>query len=159
MEYWSRLSFWPRDQTHVSWISWIFRQILYHCSTWETGGNIRQTQIEVQLKNNLPVLLGRKEIKPVNSEGNQPWIFIGWTDAKAEAPILWPPRTDSLEKTLTLGKIDCKRRSGWQRMRWLDETVRSLTQWTWIWANSRRWWRTGKPGMLRPWGRKKLDMT
>ena len=159
MEYWSRLSFWPRDQTHVSWISWIFRQILYHCSTWETGGNIRQTQIEVQLKNNLPVLLGCKEIKPVNSEGNQPWIFIGWTDAKAEAPILWPPRTDSLEKTLMLGKIDCKRRSGWQRMRWLDEMVRSLTQWTWIWANSRRWWRTGKPGMLRPWGRKELDMT
>ena len=159
MEYWSRLSFWPRDQTHVSWMSWIFRQILYHCSTWETGGNIRQTQIEVQLKNNLPVLLGCKEIKPVNSEGNQPWIFIGWTDAKAEAPILWPPRTDSLEKTLTLGKIDCKRRRGWQRMRWLDETVRSLTQWTWIWANSRRWWRTEEPGVLRPWGCKELDMT
>ena len=32
-----------------------------------------------------------KEIKPVNSKGNQPWIFIGRTDAKAEASILWPP--------------------------------------------------------------------
>ena len=32
-----------------------------------------------------------KEIKPVNPKGKQPWIFIGRTDAKAEAPILWPP--------------------------------------------------------------------
>ena len=35
--------------------------------------------------------LDSKEIKPVNSKGNQPWIFIGRTDAEAEAPILWPP--------------------------------------------------------------------
>ena len=32
-----------------------------------------------------------KEIKPVNPKGNQPWIFTGRTDAKAEAPIIWPP--------------------------------------------------------------------
>ena len=32
-----------------------------------------------------------KEIKPVNSKGNQPWVFIGRTDAEAETPILWPP--------------------------------------------------------------------
>ena len=32
-----------------------------------------------------------KEIKAVNPKGNQPWIFTGWTDAEAEAPILWPP--------------------------------------------------------------------
>ena len=32
-----------------------------------------------------------KEIKPGNPKGNQPWIFIGRTDAEAEAPILWPP--------------------------------------------------------------------
>ena len=32
-----------------------------------------------------------KEIKPVNPKGNQPWIFIGRSDAEAEAPILWPP--------------------------------------------------------------------
>ena len=34
--------------------------------------------------------LDSKEIKPVNPKGNQPWIFIGRTDAQAEAPILWP---------------------------------------------------------------------
>ena len=32
-----------------------------------------------------------KEIKPVNLNRNQPWIFIGRTDAEAEAPVLWPP--------------------------------------------------------------------
>ena len=48
-----------------------------------------------------------KEIKPVHPKGNQPWIFIGRTDAEAETPILWPPdvKTDSLEKTLMLGQI------------------------------------------------------
>ena len=39
--------------------------------------------------------LDRKEIKPVNPKGNQPWIFIGVTDAGAEAPILWPPDVKS----------------------------------------------------------------
>ena len=43
----------------------------------------------------------------------------------AEASILWPlmRRTDSLEKTLNLGKIEGRRRRGWQRMRWLDGTT------------------------------------
>ena len=54
-------------------------------------------------------------------------------------------KTDSLEKTLTLGKIEGRRR-GWQRMSWLDA---SLTQWTWAWVSSRDWWWTGKLGMLR----------
>ena len=49
-------------------------------------------------------------------------MFIGRTVVEAEAPILWPPvqRTDSLEKTLMLGKIEGRRRRGRQRMRWLD---------------------------------------
>ena len=63
-----------------------------------------------------------KEIQPVHPKGNQSWIFIGRTNAKAEAPILFPPdaKTDSLEKTLMLGKIEGRRRRGGQRMRWLD---------------------------------------
>ena len=36
-----------------------------------------------------------KEIKPINLKGNQPWLFIGKTDAEAEAPILWPPDVTS----------------------------------------------------------------
>ena len=45
----------------------------------------------VVLEKTLESPLGSKEIKPVSSKGNQPWIFIGRTDAEAEAPILWPP--------------------------------------------------------------------
>ena len=69
-----------------------------------------------------------KETQPVHPKGNQFWIFIGRTDAKAETPILWPPmhRTDSLEKTLMLGKIEGRRRRGWQRMRWLDGITDSM---------------------------------
>ena len=37
-----------------------------------------------------------KEIKPVNPKGNQPWIFIGRTDAEAEAPIIWPSDVKNL---------------------------------------------------------------
>ena len=43
------------------------------------------------LEKTLESPLDCKEIKPVNPEGNQPWIYIGRTDAKAEAPIVWPP--------------------------------------------------------------------
>ena len=59
-----------------------------------------------------------KEIKPVNPKGNQSWLFIGKTDAEAEAPILWPPDTKSwlVGKTLMLGKIEGRRRREGQRM-------------------------------------------
>ena len=82
----------------------------------------------VVLEKILESLLDCKEIKPVNPKVNQSWIFIGRTDAEAEAPILWPPdaETDSLEKILMLGKIEGGRRRGWQRMRWLDSITDSM---------------------------------
>ena len=49
----------------------------------------------VVLKKTLESPLNTKDIKPVNSKGNQSWIFIGRTDAKAEVPILWPPDAES----------------------------------------------------------------
>ena len=49
----------------------------------------------VVLEKTLESPLDCKEIKPVNSKGNQPWIFIGRTDSEAEAPILWPPDVKS----------------------------------------------------------------
>ena len=77
----------------------------------------------VVLEKTLESPLDFKEIQPVPPKGNQSWIFIGKTDAEAETPIFWPilmERTDSLEKTLMLGKIEGRRRRGQQRMRWLD---------------------------------------
>ena len=68
------------------------------------------------------------DIQPVNLKGNHLWIFIGRTDAEAEALILWPPAVKSslIGKDLILGKIEGKRRRGWQRMRWLDGITNSM---------------------------------
>ena len=56
-------------------------------------------------------------------------------------------RANSLEKILMLGNTEGRRR-GWQRDGWMA----TPTQWTWVWASSGRWWRTGKPGMLQSVG-------
>ena len=55
-------------------------------------------------------------------------------------------RTDSLEKTLMLGKIEGRRRRGWQRIRWLDGIADSVDMGL---SNSGSWWWTGKPGVLQ----------
>ena len=60
---------------------------------------------------------------------------------------------DSLEKTLMLGKIEGRRRRGWQRMRWLDGIT---DQCTWVWVNSESWWWTGRPGMLQSMGSQRV---
>ena len=80
------------------------------------------------LEKTLESPLDCKEIKPVNLKGNQPCIFIGRTDAKAEAPILWPHnvKADSLEKILILRKREGRRRRGQQRTRWLDGITNSM---------------------------------
>ena len=66
-----------------------------------------------------------KEIQPVHPKGDQPWVFIGRTDVEAETPILCHllRRADSFEKNLMLGKIEGRRRRGWQRTRWLDGII------------------------------------
>ena len=61
--------------------------------------------------------------------------------------LMW--RADSFEKTLMLGKIEGRRRRGWQRMRWLDGITDSMDV---SLINSRSWWRTGRPGVLQSMG-------
>ena len=82
----------------------------------------------VALEKTLESPLDCKEIQLVCSKGNQSWIFIGGTDAEAETPyfghLMW--RTDSLEKTLMVGKIEGRWRRGRQRMRWLDSITNSM---------------------------------
>ena len=64
-------------------------------------------------------LLDNKEVKPVNLKGNQSWIFIGRTDAEAEAPILPAPDAKSwlIGKDCDAGKVWRQRSRGWQRIR------------------------------------------
>ena len=65
-----------------------------------------------------------KEIKPI--QGNQPWIFIGRTDAEAEAPKVWPPDAKSrlIWKDPDAGK-DWRQRRGQERIRCLDDITNS----------------------------------
>ena len=82
----------------------------------------------VVLEKTLESPLDCKEIQPVNPRGNQSWIVIGRTDAEAEIPILWPPDAKNwlIGKDLILGKIEGRRRRGWQRIRWLDGITASM---------------------------------
>ena len=105
----------------------------------------------VVLEKTLESPLDCKEIKPVNPKGNQLWIFIGKTDAEAEAPVLWRPEAKSLligndpdagknwgqeKKGMTEDKM-----AGWHH--WLNEHGFKQT---------RKQWRTGKPGVLKSMG-------
>ena len=65
-------------------------------------------------------------------------------------------RANSLKKTPMLGETKGRRRRGWQRMRWLDRITESMDM---SWANSRRYWRTGKPRVMQPMGWKESDTT
>ena len=108
------------------------------------------------LKKTVESPLDCKETKSVNLKGHQHWIITGRIDAEPEAPILWPPDA----KTQLIGKDPwCWERlkaggEGYDR-RW-DGWMASLTQWKWVWASSRRWWRTGKPVMLHPMGSQRV---
>ena len=103
------------------------------------------------LEKTLESPLNCNEIKPVNPIGNQSWIFIGRIDAEAESPILWPPYA----KKWLLGKDPDARKDWGQEEKGTteDEMVGWHHRlWTWVWASSRSWWWTGKPGVLLPWG-------
>ena len=99
--------------------------VLDHKESWVSKNWCFQTGV---LEKTLASSLDCKEIKPVNLKGNQPWIFIGRTEAEAEDPIFGhlTRKDDSLEKTLMLGKSEGRRRGGLQRMRWLDGIIGSM---------------------------------
>ena len=82
----------------------------------------------VVLEKTLSSPLDCKEIKSVNPKGNQSWIFIEGLMLKLKLQyfdhLMW--RSNSLEKTLMLGKIENRRRRGQQRMRWLDIITESM---------------------------------
>ena len=91
-----------------------------------------------------------KEIKPVNPKGNQSWIFIGRTDAEAETPIPWPPDANNwlIWKDTDAGKDWRQEEKG--------TTEDEMVGWTRVWASSRSWWWTGKPGLLQSIGSQRV---
>ena len=103
------------------------------------------------LEKTLESPLDCKEIKIVIPKGNQPWIFLGKTVDEATALTLW---------SLDLKSYHWERPWCWERLRAGGEGgdrgwggwMAPLTQWSWVSAISRRWWRTGKPGVLQSMG-------
>ena len=80
------------------------------------------------LEKTLESLLDCKEIQPVHSKGDQPWVFLEGLMLKLKLQYFGHlmQRVDSLEKTLMLGGIGGRRQRGRQRMRWLDGITDSM---------------------------------
>ena len=108
----------------------VFPVIMYGCESWTVKkAECQRIDASELLENTLESSLDCKEIQPVHPKGDQSWVFIGRTDAKAETPILWPlhAKSDSLEKTLMLGAIGSRRR---RDDRGCDGWMASPTEWT-----------------------------
>ena len=104
----------------------------------------------VVLEKTLESPLDCKEIQPVHPKGEQSWVF--WKD------WCWSWNSSPLA-TWCEELTHWKRPWWWERLkagegddRGLDGWMTSLTQWTWVWASSRSWWWTGKPGVLQSMG-------
>ena len=136
----------------------VFPVVMYGCESWaiKKAEGWRIDGLELWCWRRLLSPLDCKEIEPVNPKGNQPWIFIGRTNTEAGALILWPPDA----KRWFTGKRpwfwETLRAGGEGDDRGWDGWMASATQWTWVWANSRRWWRTGKRGVLQSMGSERV---
>ena len=125
----------------------VFPVVMYGCESWMINkSECRRIDAFELLDKTLESLLDCKEIKSVHPKGNQPWVFIGRTDA--EAPILWPPHVKSwlIGEDPDAGRDwgqEEKGTTGW------DGWMASLTRWMWVWVNSGSWWWTGRPGVLQ----------
>ena len=77
---------------------------MYGCESWTVKKAERRTIDHFELwfwRRLLKSPLDCKEMQPVHSEGDQPWVFFGGNDAKAETPVLWPPHA----KSWPIGKV------------------------------------------------------
>ena len=110
----------------------------------------------VVLEKTLESPLDCKEIQPVHSKGDQSWDYFGRNDAKAETPVLWPLHAKELTRWKGLWCWEGLGEGGEGDNRGWDGWMASLTWWTWIWVNSRSWWWTGRPGMLRYMGSQRV---
>ena len=122
--------------TAGAWVRSLVRELRF--GEWHDAAMNKCLQTVV-LENTLETPLDSKEIKPINPKGNQPWIFIGRTDAEAGALIFWPPNAKNwlTGKDPDAGK-DWRQEEKGKDDRRQDAWMVSLTQWTWAWANSRR---------------------
>ena len=102
----------------------VFPVVMYGCESW-TGKKAERWRIDVVLEKTLESPLDCKEIQPVHSEGDQPWVFFGRNDAKAETPVLWPPHV----KSWLIGKDSDAGRDWWQEEGTTEDEMAGWHQW------------------------------
>ena len=120
----------------------VFPVVMYGCDSWtvkkaecrRTGRKPKNWCLRTGVLEKTPESpFDSKEIKPVNVKRDQPWIFTGRTDVEVETPIFWPPNVKS-----QLNGKDPDAGKDWGEIRGWDGWKASLTQWTWVSANSGR---------------------
>ena len=108
----------------------VFPVVMYICESWtiKKAEHRRIAAFELWCLTGLLSPLDYKEIQPVHSKRDQPWVFFGRTDVKLKPRYFGHlmRRVDSLEKTLMLGGIGGRSRRGQQTMRWLDGIIDSI---------------------------------
>ena len=136
----------------------IFPVVMYGCESWTIKKTEHQRILIVLLEKTLESPLDSKEIQPVHPKGNQPWLFIGRTDAKAEAPTIWPPDAKSwlIRKVPDVGK-------DWRQEKGMTED--NMVGWHHQ-LNGHEFEQAlgdgegqGSLACCSPWGRKQSDMT
>ena len=102
----------------------VWMRELYYKESWAPKNWFWTVVLEKTLESSLDC----KEIQPIHPKGDQSWVFLEGLMLRLKLQyfghLMW--RVDSLEKTLMLGKIEGRRRRGWQRMRWLDVITNSM---------------------------------
>ena len=134
----------------------VFPVVMYGCESWIVNRVPKNWCFwTVVLEKSLESPLDCKEIPPVHSEGDQPWDFFGRNDAKADAPVLWPPH----EKSWLIGKdSDAGRDWGQEEKGTTEDEMAGWHHWLYGHesVNSGRWWWTGRPGVLRFMGSQRV---
>ena len=109
----------------------VFPVVMYACDSWdykESWAPKNWCLWTVVLEKTLESPLDCKQIQPVHSKGDQPWVLFGRNDAKAESLVLGPPHAKSwlIGKDSAAGRDWGQEEKGWQRMRWLDVIIDSI---------------------------------